>query len=93
MTAYSLKYAQENLERIAQEAVDNDQATYITLDSGEAVVIVPRERYESWSETDYLSSNPANRAHLLASIQEYREGKTLRKTLEELEQGQAAAQP
>jgi len=85
MTAYSLKYAKENLERIAQEAVDNDQATYITLDSGESVVIVPRQRYEAWNETDYLLSNPANRRHLLASIEQYRQGKVVRKTLEELE--------
>ena len=85
MTAYSLKYAKENLERIAQEAVDNDQATYITLDSGEAVVIVPKERYESWNETDYLLSNPANRRHLLASIEQYRQGQVVRKSLEELE--------
>lgn len=85
MTAYSLKYAKENLERIAQEAVDNDQATYITLDSGEAVVIVPKERYESWNETDYLLSNPANRRHLLASIEQYRQGQVVRKSLEVLE--------
>lgn len=85
MTAYSLKYAKENLERIAQEAVDNDQATYITLDSGESVVIVPRQRYESWNETEYLLSNPANRRHLLASIEQYRQGQVVRKSLEELE--------
>lgn len=85
MTAYSLKYAQENLERIAKESVASDQATYITLDSGESVVIVSSERYESWCETDYLLGNPANRAHLLASIEQYRQGKVVRKTMEELE--------
>lgn len=93
MTAYSLKYAKEHLERIAQETVDNDQATYITLDSGEAVVIVPRERYESWSETDHLLANPAQRAHLLASIQEYREGKAMTKTLDDLRQMERASRP
>lgn len=85
MTAYSLNYAKENLERIAQEAVDNDQATYITLDSGESVVIVPRQRYESWNETEYLLSNPANRRYLLNSIEQYRQGRVIRKSIEELE--------
>lgn len=85
MSAYSLKYAQENLERIAQETVDNDEATYITLDSGESVVILSRERYESWNETEYLLSNPANRAHLLESIRQYREGNTVSKPLDELD--------
>lgn len=75
MTAYSLKYAKENLERIAQEAVDNDQATYITLDSGEAVVIVPKERYESWNETDYLLSNPVNAERLLKAAADIRAGR------------------
>lgn len=86
MSAYSLKYAKENLERIAQETVDNDDATYITLDSGEAVVIVPRERYESWNETEYLLSNPANRRHLLKSIEQYRQGQIVQKTMQELEE-------
>ena len=81
MTAYSLKYAKENLERIAQETVDNDQPTYITLDSGEAVVIVPKERYESWSETDYLMSNPANAERLLKAAADIRAGKFSQHTL------------
>ena len=75
MTAYSLKYAKENLERIAQETVDNDLPTYITLDSGEAVVIVPKERYESWSETDYLMFNPVNAERLLKAAADIRAGK------------------
>lgn len=75
MTAYSLKFAKENLERIAQEAVDNDQATYITLDNGESVVIIPSERYESWSETEYLLSNPANAERLLKAAGDIRAGK------------------
>ena len=93
MTAYSLKYAKENLERIAEAVIDDSDATTITLDSGRSVVLVDAAVYQNWQEMDHLLSNPANRAHLLASIQDYRDGKTLRKTFEELEQGQAAAQP
>lgn len=75
MSAYSLRYAQENLERTRQEAVDNDEATYITLDSGESVVIVPRERYESWNETEYLLSNPVNAERLRQAAADIRAGK------------------
>jgi antitoxin YefM len=81
MTAYSLKYAQENLERIAKESVASDQATYITLDSGESVVIVSSERYESWNETDYLLSNPVNAERLLKAAADIRAGKFQRREL------------
>ncbi len=86
MSAYSLKYAKEHLERIAQETVDNCDETVLTLDSGDAVVLIPLKQYESWKETDYLLSNPANRRHLLASIEEYRQGKTIQKTIQELQE-------
>lgn len=75
MTAYSSRYFKENAERIMQEALDNDQATYITLDNGEAVVLVPRGRYESWNETEYLLSNPANAERLLRAAADIRAGK------------------
>ncbi|MXV20811.1 type II toxin-antitoxin system Phd/YefM family antitoxin [Deinococcus xianganensis] len=81
MTAYSLKYAKDHLERIAEETVENSAETIITLDSGQAVVMIPLEQYESWKETQFLLSNPANRAHLLESAQQYRAGQATRRTL------------
>lgn len=87
MTTYSLKYAQENLERIAEETIANSDQTIVTLDSGQAVVMISLEEYESWKETHFLLSNPANRRHLLSSMEQYRQGRTLRKNLEELEAG------
>lgn len=87
MTAYSLKYAKDNLERIAEETVQNSDETIITLDSGEAVVMIPLEQYESWKETRFLLANPANREHLLSSVQQYRDGQTVRRSLDELERG------
>ena len=87
MTAYSLKYAQENLERIAEETIANSDQTIVTLDSGQAVVMISHEEYESWKETHFLLCNPANRRHLLSSMEQYRQGRTLRKNLEELEAG------
>lgn len=87
MTAYSLKYAKEHLERIAEETIANGDETIVTLDSGQAVVMISLEAYAGWKESLHLS-NPANRRHLLASIGQYREGQTVHKTLEELERGQ-----
>lgn len=84
MTAYSVKYAKEHLERIAEETVANGDETIVTLDSGRAVVMISLEEYTSWKETRHLST-PANRRHLLSSIEQYRQGRTVRKTLEDLE--------
>lgn len=90
MSAYSSKYFKDHADRILAETIDNGDETIITLDSGEAVVVISLSQYESWKETHYLMSNSANREHLLESIRQYREGKIISKTLEELEQ---AAQP
>ncbi|WP_221089605.1 type II toxin-antitoxin system Phd/YefM family antitoxin [Deinococcus aquaedulcis] len=84
MTAYSLKFAKDNLERIAQETVRNSDETIITLDSGEAVVMIPMEQYEAWKETQLLMT-PANRRHLLASMEQYRQGRTTHKSLADLQ--------
>ena len=66
--------------------MDNCDETVLTLDSGDAVVMIPLKQYESWKETDYLLSNSANRRHLLASIEQYRQGQTVQKTMQELEE-------
>lgn len=81
MRAFSLKYAQENLEYIARETIDNDEETVITLDSGKAVVIISLDRWESDQETQYLLSHPANRKHLLESIDQYRTGQIVSQDL------------
>ncbi|CAM3566111.1 Antitoxin [Deinococcus saxicola] len=81
MTAYSLKYAQENLERIAEEMIENCDETVVTLDSGKAFVMIPMEQYESWKETQYLMSSRANREQLLKSIEQSRAGQTFQRDL------------
>ncbi|MGI8747791.1 MAG: type II toxin-antitoxin system Phd/YefM family antitoxin [Deinococcus sp.] len=86
MSAYSSKYFKDHANRVLAETIDNSDETVITLDSGEAVVVIPLSQYESWKETHNLISNTANGEHLLESIRQYREGKIISKTLEELEQ-------
>ncbi|PTA68015.1 type II toxin-antitoxin system Phd/YefM family antitoxin [Deinococcus arcticus] len=86
MTAYSLKFAQDNLERIARETVQNSDETIITLDSGEAVVLIPLDQYEAWKETQLLA-HPANRRHLLESMEQYRQGRKVPQSLAALQAG------
>lgn len=84
MTAYSLKYAKENLERIAEELIENSDQTIVTLDSGKAFVMIPLDEYESWKETQYLLSSRANRERLLKSIEQSRQGQLIQKELIDL---------
>ena len=81
MTAYSLKYAKENLERIAEETIENSDETIVTLDSGKAFVMIPMDQYGSWKETQYLLSSRANRERLLKSIEQSRKGQTVQREL------------
>lgn len=88
MTAYSLKYFEENAGRIAKEASENSEMIYITLDNGESVVIMPSSKAAGLTETELLSANPANRRHILASIEDYRQGRVIHKSLDELDNPQ-----
>ncbi|MDO4244436.1 MAG: type II toxin-antitoxin system Phd/YefM family antitoxin [Deinococcus sp.] len=88
MTAYSLKYFEENAGRIVREASENAESIYITLDNGEAVILKPAGKDKPWSETDPVLNHPANREHILASIAEYRSGKTLTPDLDALDVSQ-----
>jgi antitoxin YefM len=81
MTAYSLKYAKENLGRIAEETIENCDQAIVRLDSGKAVVMIPLEEYESWNEAQYLLSSRANREHLLKSIEQSRSGNVIQREL------------
>lgn len=81
MTAYSINYLRENLDRIAEETIDNSEQTIITLDSGKAFVMLPLEEFESWKETQYLLSSRANRERLLKSIEHSRAGKLTQREL------------
>jgi antitoxin YefM len=49
------------------------------------VVIVPLDEYDSWMETLYLLSNPANADHLRRSIAEAEAGKVQERELLEEE--------
>ncbi len=88
MTAYSLKYFEENAGRIVREASDNSEMITVTFDNGESVVIMPSSKAAGLDESERLSANPVNRHHILASIEEYRQGRVISKTLDELDTSQ-----
>jgi len=81
MTAITLNDAKENLERIIDRVINDDEPAILCTDSGQQVVLLSLDEFNSWKETIYLLSNPANAAHLRDSIEEARAGQIQEKEL------------
>ena len=60
MNAVTLKSAKLNLERLVEQVIADAETTIIVTESGEQVVFLPLDEYNSWKETLYLLWNPAN---------------------------------
>jgi antitoxin YefM len=70
MNAVTLKDAKLHLEQLVEKAIANAEPTIIVTVSGEQVVFLSLDEYNSWKETLYLLANPANAEHLRRSIAE-----------------------
>ena len=81
MNAVTLKSASLNLEQLVEQVVADAESTIVVTESGARVVLVPFDEYNSWQETNYLLSNPANADHLRRSIAEAKEGKAQEREL------------
>ncbi len=67
MQAITLKDAKRNLPRLVEQVLADAEARIVVTDQGEQVVVMPLDEFDSWKETMYLLSNPANAAHLRRS--------------------------
>lgn len=81
MNAMTVREAEQDLERLINRVITDAEPTIVVTDSGEQVVVLSLEAYNSWKETLYLLSNPANAAHLHKSIAEAQTGDTLEQEL------------
>lgn len=76
MDAITYSDARANLAATLERVCDNNEPVIITRHKARPVVIMSLEDYNSIVETACLLSNPANRAHLLASIASDQAGNT-----------------
>jgi antitoxin YefM len=81
MNAVTLKSASLNLEQLVEQVVSDAESTIVVTESGAQAVLVPFDEYNSWKETNYLLSNPANAEHLRRSIAEAKAGKAQEREL------------
>ena len=81
---YTLKEAKRNLEQLVAQVIADAEPTIVVTETGEQVVFLSLDQYNSWKETLYLLSNPANAAHLRQSIAEAQAGNVHEQELHEV---------
>jgi antitoxin YefM len=81
MNTVTLADAKANLERLIEQVLADAEPAILCTEQGEKVVLVSLDEFNSWKETIYLLSNPANAAHLRQSLTEVQDGKLEAKTL------------
>ena len=68
MRTINFSDARSNLKKVLDTVVDDCDVTIITRRDAEDVVVMSLDSWNSWQETLYLMSNPANAQHLLEGI-------------------------
>ena len=81
MTTVTLIEAKQNLEKLIEQVIADADPIILSTEAGQEVVLLSLDEFNSWKETIYLLSNPANAAHLRKSIGEARSGNLEEKAL------------
>ena len=84
MDAITINQAKQDINRLIEQVISDAEPTIICNDQGQKAVLLSLDEYNSWEETLYLLSNPANADHLRRSIQEDKAGKVIEPKLDEL---------
>ena len=64
MNSITLTEAKQNLERVIDRVLSDAEPTILLTDNGKQIVLLSLDEFNSWKETLYLLSSPANAAHL-----------------------------
>lgn len=81
MNAITAKQAKQNINRVISQVIADAEPTIICNNKGQRAVLLSLDEFNSWKETLYLLSNPANAEHLRESLAQARMGKTQEREL------------
>lgn len=81
MNAITVNEAKQNLDQLIEQVISDEEPTIICSDQGKKAVLLSLDEFNSWQETLYLLSNPANAEHLRKSIAQAQMGKTTEREL------------
>ncbi|MDI6782078.1 MAG: type II toxin-antitoxin system prevent-host-death family antitoxin [bacterium] len=81
MNAITVNQAKRELDNLMEQVISNAEPAIICSDKDEKAVLMSLDEFNSWQETLYLLSNPANAEHLRKSIAQVKEGKTIEREI------------
>jgi len=84
MDAITYTMARQNMARLMDDVVQNNEIKIITRANSPSVVMMSLDDYNAWMETCYLLSNSANVKHLQKSLEQADKGDLINVSLEEL---------
>lgn len=82
MRVISFTDARNKLKFVLDQVVNDADCTLITRRDSEDAVVMSLDYYNSLMETVHLLKSPANAEHLRASIEQFQQGKTIKKPTE-----------
>lgn len=83
MNIVTINDAKRDLDALIQKVFSDAEPTIISTETGQQIVLLALDEFNSWKETAYLLSNPANAAHLRKSIAEAQSGYVSEQELDE----------
>jgi antitoxin YefM len=84
MNVVTISEAKKNLDQLIEQVISDVEPAIISTDTGQHIVLLSLDEFNSWQETVYLLSNPANAEHLRQSIAEAKMGKIVERDLIEI---------
>ncbi|NEO88972.1 MAG: type II toxin-antitoxin system prevent-host-death family antitoxin [Moorea sp. SIO3G5] len=75
MKAITSNQAKQQLDELIDRVILDVEPIILCNDQGKQAVLMSLDEFNSWQETLYLLSNPANAEHLLESIEQAKSGK------------------
>ena len=74
MRAITSNQAKKQLDELIDRVILDVEPTIVCNDQGKQAVLMSLDEFNSWQETLYLLSNPANADHLMESIKQAKSG-------------------